>query len=655
MLELARSSLLICAGMLVPASTAGLQEIDPCLVRPEGADRIQCIEDRWSERPFGAPELEVLEQLLETDPLSVESVASWAESSTPSRSDRETSRDDGLGARLLELHGEALFRLGRYPEAAEKLLASLEMNDGTPKLSWFDRQGKPRWSVSLDAGQGKLQRAARALLQAKRKEESRSLLARALGVGAEGWAREGWNLSGGGAVPGLDPETSDLLAPPWFRSLPELEIPVLDGEPFRLASAKGKVLLLDFWASWCAPCLLELPHLQSLYGAERERGLVALAVNAGESARTARTTAEALKLTVPIGMYDMTVDDVFNVRSLPTVILADREGRIRARWNGYTAGLERAIAAHVRDLLGDDAGRAPRPIARVLRGAGRLRVRWSKELPIPVSGLAVLAAEDGSHRVAASGRGQLLTLESSGVFLGSTQVPPEVGKLVLGDLDGDGRPELVGFRPGGSTLVVLDTGSGSHTAWNAPSTLMDVAILAAVSPEASRGSLVLGALDGLYLADLLGEEVKRLEGIGRCTGVDVSGQGSSATAVSLDSDGTLRWLDPAGVTVSQAVAPAGGWKVISDGSGSGGVGVLPGEVVAAASGDFLGDGRGQVAAATALGQLVLLDRATGEVRFRARWSGITELSAGDLDGDGQEELLVASGRSLTILEGGSPD
>jgi len=72
-------------------------------------------------------------------------------------------------------------------------------------------------------------------------------------------------------------------------------------------------------------------------------------------------------------------------------------------------------------------------------------------------------------------------------------------------------------------------------------------------------------------------------------------------------------------------------------------------VVAAVSGRFLpGDGR-QLAVATYAGRLVLIDEATGAIQFEAIWPGVKELAGADLDGDGRDELLVASGRSVTAL------
>jgi len=82
---------------------------------------------------------------------------------------------------------------------------------------------------------------------------------------------------------------------------------------------------------------------------------------------------------------------------------------------------------------------------------------------------------------------------------------------------------------------------------------------------------------------------------------------------------------------------------------SDGVGVLPAGEIVAATGSFSGTGRREVAVAGLSDQLVVVDIETGRAVFRARWPGVVALAARDLDGDGHDELLVASGRALTVL------
>jgi thiol-disulfide isomerase/thioredoxin len=458
-----------------------------------------------------------------------------------------------------------------------------------------------------------------------------------------------WKLPigiGDGGVQGLESTPTDLQAPRWYTPLPDLEIPLLDGGSFELASARGKLLLLDFWASWCAPCLDELPQLQSLWESARERGLVAVAINAQEPDELARRTAKSLGLTLPIGRYTNAAHRELRVNTLPTVILADRNGRVRERWNGYVTGLERAIAESVRALLEDDSGGEPVTVAHVLSGEGRLGVRWRRELRAKASGLAVVRARDETARITISEPGRVSSFGADGRTQGRITVPPEVGRLVHGDPAGDRPPVLVGFRPGGDRLALVEAAAGRHRLLDAPATVMDVAVL--IDPgEEARARLVLATVDGLYSIDVDGGTTNRIGEPGRRTGVAAPRGGE---LVALDADRDLTWHDAEGRATGRTPGPADGWTLVADGE-SAGVGVLPAGEIAAATGSFSGGGRREVAVAGPSGHLVVAEIESGETVFLARWPGVSGLAAGDLDGDGNDELIVADGGALTVLEG----
>jgi len=618
-----------------------INDVESCLGEPTRTT--ECIEAAWSDRALGLADLEIIERLHANDPGTAESVAAWAKSRVIPPDPAAEIADPALAARLLELHAEALSALDRLPEAVEELAAAIAIDDGTTKLTWMTPDG-PAWQVPIGTGNGRLVRGARTALDAGRSEEARAWLALALRSGAEGWAEQAWATLGGGTVPGLDPAPSELAVPRWYPPLPDLEIPLIGGGSFDLQSARGKILLLDFWASWCAPCLEELPRLQALWEREKERGLVAVAINAQETDELASRTAESLGLTLPIGRYTRTAHRELRVNALPTVILADRSGQVRDRWNGYSTGLELAIANRVESLLDESSSGDAVTVARVLSGEGRLQVRWSRELTARPGGLGVVVASDGDLRIAVSEPGRVSGIGVDGRTLGKFTVPPEAGRLVQGDFDGNGRPELVGFRPGGERLVLIDAAAGRHRLIDAPATVMDVAVIHGTG-EGSTSRLALATLDGLYRIDVDGDAPTRVGPAGRRTGVAApSGRG----VVALDQDRNVAWYDEQGKITGRSRGPADGWTLVADGE-SDGVGVLPAGEVAAATGSFSGTGRREVAVAGPEEQLVVVDIGTGQAVFRARWPGVVSLAARDLDGDGHDELLVASGRALSML------
>jgi thiol-disulfide isomerase/thioredoxin len=527
------------------------------------------------------------------------------------------------------------------------LEAAIAIDDGTTKLVWVTPEGTS-WMLPLGIGEGRLVRAAGMALAADRSDEARSWLALALGAGADGDAEEQWTKLGGGPVPGLDPGPTDLMAPRWHTPLPDLKIPLLDGGSFDLASSRGKILLLDFWASWCAPCLEELPRLQALWESEKERGLVAVAINAQEPDELARKTANSLGLTLPVGRYTNAAHRELRVSAIPTVILADRDGRVRERWNGYVTGLEQAIADKVGALLDDDSPGEPVAVARVLSGEGRFRVRWRREIQSRASGVAVGIAPDGAPRITVAGPGRVSSLGADGRTHGRFTVPPEVGRLVGGDIDGDGRPELVGFRPGGERLVLVEASAGRHRVIDAPATVLDVAV-STQARDGGGGGLALATVDGLYRIEVDDGTATRVGEPGRRTGVAAPGGGE---LVALDKDRGLTWHGDEGAPTGHARGPSDGWALVADGE-SAGVGVLPAGDVVSATGSFSGRGRREVAVAGPSGQLVVADIETGKTVFRARWAGVAALAAGDLDADGHDELLVAESGALTVLEAAS--
>jgi len=110
---------------------------------------------------------------------------------------------------------------------------------------------------------------------------------------------------------------------------PEIALTDLEGRSSALRDLRGKVVILNFWASWCVPCRNEVPALERLYRTYREHGLVVIAVNSGESAEQVRRFLEQLQVTFLTAMdSDGTTTRRFAVRGLPATFLLDREGWI---------------------------------------------------------------------------------------------------------------------------------------------------------------------------------------------------------------------------------------------------------------------------------------------------------------------------------------
>lgn len=124
--------------------------------------------------------------------------------------------------------------------------------------------------------------------------------------------------------------------------VPTLQGKTLDGTPFSVAAWHGKPIILNFWASWCAPCRDELPALQKLHQA----GVQVVGVNVGEPPVLAATFAAAYGVTFPnLSDADYYWLRVFRVRTLPTTFFIAADGRVREVVNGGMSAAELAAKA----------------------------------------------------------------------------------------------------------------------------------------------------------------------------------------------------------------------------------------------------------------------------------------------------------------------
>jgi thiol-disulfide isomerase/thioredoxin len=127
--------------------------------------------------------------------------------------------------------------------------------------------------------------------------------------------------------PGSQGPTSQTTLAPAF-SLRDLR-----GRSVRLGDFKGKVLLINFWATWCAPCLAEMPDLVKLQKRFGPRGLQIIGVTYPPQDRASvRRMVRQLKINYPILLGSGKVAGDYNVGDvLPTTIIIDREGKVRSR------------------------------------------------------------------------------------------------------------------------------------------------------------------------------------------------------------------------------------------------------------------------------------------------------------------------------------
>jgi thiol-disulfide isomerase/thioredoxin len=159
-------------------------------------------------------------------------------------------------------------------------------------------------------------------------------------------------LAAAASAHGEAPDSGPAAAPPLEAADPA-------GTRHRLSDLAGDVVLVNFWATWCPPCLKEMPSMQRLVDDLGGDGLRVLAVNVGEDARRAAEMARR------IGYRGMVLLDpdralfmAWGVEVLPTSVLVGRRGRLRMRLVGEADWDDPAIRRPIRDLLEE-----PRPPA----------------------------------------------------------------------------------------------------------------------------------------------------------------------------------------------------------------------------------------------------------------------------------------------------
>lgn len=134
--------------------------------------------------------------------------------------------------------------------------------------------------------------------------------------------------------------------------LPSFSARTLDGKPVTPGALKGKVVLVDFWASWCEPCKEELPVLERLYRAHKEEGLVVLGVSVDRDTDNMRAFLRKHPVSFPI-IHDAghAITQRFEPPKMPSSYVIDRKGVVRHVHAGFESGDAKALAAEVRALL----------------------------------------------------------------------------------------------------------------------------------------------------------------------------------------------------------------------------------------------------------------------------------------------------------------
>src|SRR5438094_940479 len=163
------------------------------------------------------------------------------------------------------------------------------------------------------------------------------------------------------------------------KPAPALSLPLLGGG--KAAIPQGKVTVVDFWATWCAPCRYSMPRLQSLWTEYKARGVELYSVDTDDPAPDRDTQVRKFLssngLSFPVALDDGSATDAFSVANLPTMLLLDRSGHVVwSHVGAFTAPRERDLRAAPRTPASGYRSPAPPSPTTSPRRTRAPRARW---------------------------------------------------------------------------------------------------------------------------------------------------------------------------------------------------------------------------------------------------------------------------------------
>ncbi|GAA0764416.1 TlpA family protein disulfide reductase [Ideonella azotifigens] len=133
---------------------------------------------------------------------------------------------------------------------------------------------------------------------------------------------------------------------------PDFTLRTAEGRNLRLQEQRGQVVMLNFWATWCGPCREEMPQLGKLYERYQGAGFQLLGVNVDEDPAAAAALAQKLGVKFPVLLDSAKqVSKLYELNSMPSTVLIDRDGKVRFLHRGYRAGVEQTYDQQIRTLL----------------------------------------------------------------------------------------------------------------------------------------------------------------------------------------------------------------------------------------------------------------------------------------------------------------
>ncbi len=134
------------------------------------------------------------------------------------------------------------------------------------------------------------------------------------------------------ATPAPTPRTILSTSSADAETAPDFEVETFDGQTLRLSDLNGKVVVLNFWASWCPPCRWEMPFFETMWQEYRDQGVVFVGIAMSDTLENVKAFAEEAGVTYPVALDTTTeIARAYEVLSLPTTFFIGKDGNIERK------------------------------------------------------------------------------------------------------------------------------------------------------------------------------------------------------------------------------------------------------------------------------------------------------------------------------------
>jgi peroxiredoxin len=132
---------------------------------------------------------------------------------------------------------------------------------------------------------------------------------------------------------------------------PPIKVTTTSGQSVSLANYKGYVLILDFFASWCHPCVESIPHIVDLKKRYGKQGLQVLGLSLDEDKDDFMDLMSASRVNYPVALADEELQTKYGLRSIPLLVLIDKKGNVANIYMGLTTETTRSLETEIQKLL----------------------------------------------------------------------------------------------------------------------------------------------------------------------------------------------------------------------------------------------------------------------------------------------------------------